>query len=365
LVNIARFASASRHIEFDHLIQKFYLQSLARSLMPLERVHKCLRAIVPGKQSVEVVYAPTEETAHYKNLQTCGSVWMCSVCAGRITEQRADELQKAVTKWHTEGGFCAMLTFTLRHDRSDKLETVLNALRTSHRRFKAGRSWYHFTDKFEWHGSVTALEVTHGDNGWHPHLHELVFFQPISAAVWRTFTADARQRWLDALSAGGRDATWENGLTVRDSDQDVYEYIAKYGHEPVEIMWTIDREIAKAPVKKAREGGRTPFQLLLDYGEGDKHAGILFQEYARTFKGRAQLFWSRGLRSALDLDDFQSDDDLAAALPDEYIVLTSLSPFQWRKVMMLEKDIRAEIIIAAMSGDSHKVKLFLARHGII
>lgn len=333
--------------------------------MPDERIHDCLRKIIPGKRTVDVIYDPARKDAHYKNLMTCGSVWHCAVCAGRITEQRAAELLQAVTRWQAEGGFIALLTFTLRHNRGDKLSVLLDAIRDSHSKFKSGASWYRFADQFNWHGSVTALEVTHGANGWHPHLHELVFFEPLSRDTWRTFPDKAKGRWIGALASSGRDATWSHGLDVRDADSEVYDYVAKFGHLPTGTSWTLEREVAKAPVKKARsKDGRSPFQLLIDYGEGDLKAAALFQEYARTFKGRKQLVWSKGLRSELGLNDDPSDDELAAALPDEYILLASLEKHQWRAILALGWAAQAELLDVASHGDKNAVDRFLTSFGI-
>lgn len=364
LVNIARIASRTQKRSDDATLQRLYIQCLERKLMPYERIHDCLRKPVPGRRTVDIMVNAEKCSAHYKNLITCGSVWICSVCASRITEQRAADLQKAVTSWHVNGGFVAMLTFTLRHDSSDKLADVLKALRKSYRDFKSGRSWSEFEKMFCWSGSVTALEVTHGQNGWHPHLHALVFFEPMSAHTWREFKSMAKTRWLSSLERSNRDATWEHGLDIRESDQDVYDYIAKFGQEPIDTGWTLEREIAKAAVKQAREGGRTPFQLVMDYGNGDVAAGKLFQEYAAVFKGKNQLVWSRGLRDLLKLGDEPSDEQLAETIPEDHMLLASLNLWQWRQIMALPYDLRGHLLVISASGDKNALAAFLGQIGI-
>lgn len=375
LVYIAKFASPSNSDAVqkaqksnaidDAILRRFYLQSLARDLLPGERVTKCLRQIVPGQQSVEVVADLDKNTAHYRNLLTCGRLWFCPVCASKITERRAGELLQAVTKWTGEAGFVALLTFTLRHNAGDELLTVLDALRSAHRRFKVGKSFKLFRDRFAWMGSITALEVTHGEHGWHPHLHELVFFGPLAAERWRAFPDVATSRWLRALAAEGRDATWAHGLDVRDAETDVYDYVAKFGHLPRDSRWTLERELAKAPAKQGRDDGRTPFALLDAFGSGDQDAGLLFQEYARVFKGRRQLVWSRGLRALLDLDSEASDEALAADLPDPLVVLAALSRSEWRSVLALPRDVRGELLVVARRGDAAAVAAFLTQFGVL
>lgn len=332
--------------------------------MPHERIHDCLRKPIPGCKTVDVIFEPETSRAHYKNLMTCGSVWICAVCAARITERRAAELQQAVTKWHTEGGFVAMMTYTLRHDEYDPLKLLVEALRKSHRDFKVGAPFQRIKDRFCWHGSVAAMEVTHGESGWHPHLHELVFFEPMSPDQWKRFRQDAKSRWLSSLAKCGRNASWEHGLDIREGDQAVYDYIAKFGHEPQDGGWTLDREIAKAPVKEAHQDGRTPFQFLLDYGAGDKQAGKLFQEYAAVFKGKKQLVWSRGLRDELSMQPEQADEQIAEELPETYVTLLSLNLWQWRQILALPDEIHALLLGIAHYGEKTMLVEFLARYGI-
>lgn len=347
------------------VILRLYLQSLARELMPHERVSDCLRAIIPTCQTVDVIYDPKNQQAHYKNLITCGSVWMCPACASRITEQRAQELQQAVQKWQ-ENGFVALLTYTLRHDAKDELGAVLTGIREAHRRFMGGRSWAQFVERFGWAGSVTALEVTHGSAGWHPHLHELVFFDPMHTATWTVFRNTAKERWIKALAAFNHDATWKHGLDLKTADSQIAEYVTKFGHLPVTKTWTLEREIAKSASKRSRsKDGRSPFQLLMDYGDGDTSAGKLFQEYARTFKGRRQLVWSRGLHEQLLPDQEMSDEQLVEQLPDEYILLAQIPSRGWKIILALPDEVRGRILEIASQFDAAALTRYLSQFGIL
>src|SRR6185503_16585697 len=108
----------------------------------------------------------------------CGRLWVCPVCAARITEQRRKELSNAVSRWP---GKLLLVTFTFRHERRDRLTDLLARLvgkgkqRGAFQWMKSGKQWQEILRDVEWVGSVRALEVTYGDNGWHVHIHELVF----------------------------------------------------------------------------------------------------------------------------------------------------------------------------------------------
>lgn len=258
-----------------------------------------------------------------------------------------------------------MLTFTLSHRQRQPLKAILNTLREAHRRFKSGRAFQTMQQDYTWSGSITALEVTHGDNGFHPHLHELVFFLPMSSDKFKEFEQAAKKRWIESLAAFSWSANYEYALDVREGDDTVTRYVAKYGKMPEMPSWSIEREIAKAPTKRAIEGGRTPFQLLLDYGEGDKAAGLLFVEYAREFKGRRQLVWSRGLRSMLQLPDEIADAEIAETLPKELEILASISKDAWKWLMRQPRDVRGDILAIAGTGDKARLFAYLESLGLM
>lgn len=376
LGSIAKFASpppqsdTENSPETDHetgpdsaVLTRFARQAAARRLLPDERVADCLRRPQPGAPHVEIVGQPGQ-SAHYANLLTCARLWTCPVCAARITEQRAQELRQAVLTWtvESESGFVVLLTWTLRHCASDQLADLLRALTGAHRAFKSGAPFQRLRQRYGWFGSTAALETTHGENGWHPHLHELVFFQPLAATAWSEFESEAKARWLAVLKRHGRDATWSAGLDIREGDSDVWEYVAKYGKAPEKERWTIEREVAKGAVKNGRDG-RSAFQLLDDYLQGDERAGDLFLEYAAAFKGKKQLVWSKGLKEALAVTE-QSDSEAAAALPDESVLLAQIGLTAWYDVLRLPRDVRAELLQVAKYGGFSALRGFLEREGI-
>jgi len=104
---------------------------------------------------------------------SCGSVWACPVCSQRICSHRADELQSAIRYWKTKP--ISMLTLTVRHGLGDNLKQIRAGLSRAWRRMLQGRRAKKWRALFHVKHNVRALEVTHGDNGFHPHLHILLF----------------------------------------------------------------------------------------------------------------------------------------------------------------------------------------------
>ena len=116
--------------------------------------------------------------------------------------------------------------------------------------------------------------------------------------------------------------------------------------------------------KAKSEEGRTAFQMIADCEIGDYSGVPLFQEHCRVMKGRKQLVWSRGLREELGLNEEQTDEALAAALPAEYIVLASITAAQWRVIKAADWVIQARLIDIGQTGDKSLVTAFLRDLGI-
>ena len=344
-------------------IRRFAMQSAARELMPREGVARCMRAGHPredGTWGVDVLYAPMKAAAHFGGLQCCKSVWLCPVCAAKISERRRIELAEGLNAWLQfttgERRRTLLVTFTLAHERTDDLSVVFGALKKARKLLVGGRGAQKLKRDHGVVGMVRALELTHGLNGWHPHLHVLMFFdQEVPILV---FEQAMKSRWAECVQAAGRYASWENGCDVRFSDSDISNYIAKWGQDP---GWTTAHELTKAVTKSGRRKGRTPTQLLADYLAGDVDAGRLWLQYAVNFKGERQLRWSSGLRARLGLEKEKSDEEIAIEQEEIAVVLSSLTTGAWR--IVLANDARGELLEVAAGGDPASVEAFLVQLG--
>ncbi len=337
----------------DAAIYRFMLQSAARELVPGERVAKCLR--VPVGSGVDVFYAPSARSAHYGGLQTCGSIWMCPVCASKISERRRLELDQALMAFD---GVVVLATFTVQHRVSDALSALLDGFLLSLSRLRASSPWSRIVQRYGVCGAVRAIEITHGSNGWHPHAHILFFLRP--GADVRGFGDALRRRWLGLLARAGLSASWSVGVDVCMADSAVGDYVAKFGSQ-----WTVAHELTKAAVKKSRSGGgRSVAELLSDYAlNRDGAAGALWREYALLFKGKRHLVWSKGLRALLlpDVDEL-TDEELANQHDQVAVLLATLTLRQWSVVVA--NDARAELLTVASSGDVVQLIDFLVSLGV-
>lgn len=333
-------------------IRRYALQNVAAGLLPNDRVAWCLRRMTPNAEGVNVLYDAGHECAHYGNVMRCGSVWVCPICASKITERRRAEVETAIKSGKYKTVF--MVTLTLQHAPGDQLTGLVDALNDAVRRLKMGKGWQLFSQRVGIVAYITGLEMTYGENGWHPHKHILFFSEltedQIDVEDVKRFISD---RYGRMLARSNKYASPIYGVDVRFGNGAAGRYITK---------WSTAAEVTKGPVKVGRNGSVTPFQLLDLAGQGDKQAAALFVEYAKAMKGRRLLSWSHGAREMFDIGQELTDEELVEKNEEDAVVLLTLTPGQWKKIV--GNDIRAEVLNVASTGDAFKVWSFLAGFGI-
>lgn len=317
--------------------------------------------------------------AEYRYLQKCGSVWMCPLCAAKITAERRHDLQAAMTAWAGQGGAVYLVTNTFQHTREDDIAGSVKALSAALSRWKGAKSYGRIMGAAGSVGAIRTTEVTFGEiNGFHPHSHALLFAETGALDALGAFgRGSLRRTWCEILikndlagltDAAGRPiagperfkrlrALFRRAFDVRDGTH-AAEYVAKYGLEPKTVnggRWGPASEVARGPVKTSRiEGRATPFQLLADYLAGDGRSGRLFRDYAQAFHGRRQLFWSPKLRERLGLGAESDDADVAnrddVACDEVALIMTG---DDWRVV--LSHDARFDLLLAAAEGPAQAV----------
>jgi len=334
----------------DTRVARFSLQSVARSILPESRTAKCLR-IRAFNSDVQVWKHHEHGTAAYAGLQTCGSVWACSVCAAKVAERRRVELQAAMATHKARAGVVTLLTLTTPHQKTDKLSELLENQSKALHRFWRDRSVLGVFKEMGTIGHVRALEVTHGrkslsNNGWHPHYHCLMFcgsgvdLSRFDEPQMKDWQVRLYLRWAACcLKSGLGEPSYAHGLKL-DDGMKAGNYAAK---------WGLEDEMTKGHTKKALHG-ETPFDFLRAYlSDGsDRQAAALFKEFAETFKGKQQLRWTKGLKSMFSIEE-TSDEQLATRVEESAVLLGLLTVDQWRDV--LKVDARATLLeIAARSG---------------
>lgn len=327
--------------------ERFALKSVVNRLLPTSRTSKCMRWKVPKRDTVDVLRGKAIGKAFYRNLQVCASVWACPVCAAKISERRRIELVSGTGEAKRQGLKPYLLTLTVPHGIADPLEETLTKLRKAWRYMQSDRAGKVFWRRAGVEGHIRALEVTDGDNGWHPHLHILLFVgtpEPMFKAQ-----QEASALWQHCATKAGLPTPHpEYGCKLDDGEKAAH-YVSK---------WGLESEMTKGHIKKSKKGNSI-WDLLRGIREGHadkKRYAARFVEFAEAFKGQRQLVWSKGLKARLLVTEMD-DEELANAPDDEAsIVLAQLTDEEWGKVTFAKME-SALLDLAEVSAEA--IPLFL------
>ncbi|MEU4843268.1 protein rep [Nocardia testacea] len=275
------------------------------------------------------------KTAGFGGLETCGRIWLCPICASKIRVRRGDQIAEGVARHMANGGAAWFLTITLPHEKGDALKDSFDALTKAWQYVKNGKRYQEDKKRFGIIGDIKAVEVTHGENGWHPHAHILVLtsrgleFDEMCAWVARL---DAR--WAQGLAKVG----WPTGrpgvrltLLPVDKGKGIAAYVAKVQEKG------LGNEIARADMKDAIQGNRTPFQILADFGNTGLADDLeLWWEFEHATAGRSAIRWSPGLWAKLMPDEDQATDEQIAAEEMDGETVAVLTPWTWRRIAEID-----------------------------
>lgn len=325
---------------------RYQMQAAAKYILPDNRVGICLRYQIEKFGIVDVYKNLATQKVFYGGLMVCGSVWVCPVCAAKISERRRVELRRAFDLHRANGGYCTMMTLTFSHQRTDRLADNMDALAEAMKRFRSGKVYFGLMGEIGLIGTIRTFEITYGENGWHPHIH-LLMFHRTEVEAWEIPVLESRfyNLWSAVCGKVGLKASRQHGLRLDDAAE-ADEYIGKWG-DLVKSKWGVDREMTKANSKKGRVGSMTPFDFLRvisEVGGISEEVDMMYvphyKEYAAATKGKRQLVWSKGLKEMFEIEE-RTDEEVAAAKEEPADRLGGIGWEQWRYIV--RNDLRGQL----------------------
>ena len=347
-----------------------------------------------------VLYDVAHARAHWKGPLVCGSVWVCPVCAAKICRRRSDEILRAVQWARTSNLRPMFVTLTIPHRAWDRLLDLRKALAQALRGLFSGRRAQARQKRFGIGGVIRAMEMTHGRNGWHLHVHALMFVSDFTntpvftEALTEAFRASLLEDWEAACRDAGlldvknlevfrkfavdvRAASTRTDLDDERREKEIIaisSYMASDGGDITDAGWGVEREMTDSAGKVGRRGGATPVQLLaisagvlvgprqikgrdLDGGlrfgnplySADR-AAALWLEYVTATKGARRHFWSRGLKAKVGLAD-KTDEELAVEAAEKAIEAARLDREAFVSIRQWEDGAgRGQVLTAAEAG---------------
>ncbi len=292
------------------------LRDAGRPVQPRKRVRGCAAVRIASNVAIS-------STCATSGLATCGSCWDCPVCSHKIRVGRAAEIQDAVRRWRASGpdATVGMLTLTIRHGLGDDLRRIRAGMGRAWSRLIRGAPWKRACLRWGMSGFVRYLEATHGENGWHPHFHVLVFLSGTPTDGQRAMlTQWIGERWRECVEREldkSAVPSMEHGaeFEVIRHDAKASKYLAKLG-----------LELSSDFRKSARRKGKTPWQILDEAARGDKRSARLWHTWSAAMLGARMHTWSRGLRNSLRMGDEMDDQALAEQTEAEPSDLAAIIP---------------------------------------
>jgi hypothetical protein len=339
---------------FQRLRDRFKLLNKVRKILKGERTQHCFFNRVDRNDGVGVMFNKSRNKANYSNIMRCANAWGCPVCAAIISEHRKCEVKEAMDWWQGQGGSVLLLTLTVPHYSHTDIKQLKKDLKKAYSKFFKGvRASKDMFAKWQIEHYISCFEITHGENGFHPHYHILLFI-PYAVGIGSHIgmEQDMYAVWKDCCTKSGLDEpSQKHGLHLQAGD-DASNYVAK---------WGLEHEMTKGHVKKGKKESRTPFDILRSYDEsGDEKEANLFRLYYFAFKGTRQLNWSKGLKKlSSNGQEEKTDQEIVDDTDNVAEMLFKLDIEMWNAVRKQGK--QGELLIAVTEDQTLKKPLELIR----
>lgn len=258
-------------------------------------------------------------SSRFAGLQNSNSVWASPIPAVAIGKRRVQEATTAVKNWHDmhDNASVLLLTLTLPHAHGTALKDSLEALKAGWAGIIGTTSWKKDREAYRlpwWH---KALEITHGQNSFHPHFHVLLFCErTLSTTEVEALKARLFDRYAKRLEKHGWAApSWEHGIDlVQSTGRDDAIMMGAYTAKGIAESWNAASEVAGQAFKEAKGTNRTPWQILDDIAAGApgtpeyRRDVAIWREYEATTRGVKQTSWSTGAKNALSVNVLKDED---------------------------------------------------------
>ena len=299
---------------------------------------------------------------------TCGSPWSCLACSYKIRSKRARMIALAIACHIALGGGVLFGTFTFSHDRGERLRDVWDVLSDGWKFMTSGRQWVGFKALHGLMGSIKTVEVTHGVNGWHPHIHVLLFIDaPMNdfdrEDQYRAFRGFMRERWIDYFDqvpgpSRSPESSGPGSTRSRPDESDqLGTYCTKAGYE----LAMADAKIGRA------EGHRHPFAIAHDAVRwGDKADVVLLREWLIGSKRKRSIQWAGpDIKAYVGSEVDKSDQELASEEQIGDQALLVVDRHLWRQLIRSTRTARIDFLqLFEDGGDTFDALYFLAELGI-
>lgn len=229
----------------------------------------------------------------------CGKVHTCPECSAQICRHRREEVATALEGFYDsdpdQRKQVYLVTLTVRHNKAERAISVRHGIEAGWRALMANHTTKKMRKSGFLHGVIRTIEATHGERGWHFHIHAVVMLDlerdPYDGRGHHILQKRWSEVWergtLRRLPSGKMGGVPDVRYGVRFDPiqrgdlQSLVEYITKMGGDVPKGVAKAAKvqqknefrlhasEVVYGANKKGRLGNRTPFEVL------DNLVGIL------------------------------------------------------------------------------------------
>ena len=252
-------------------------------VIPQERAYLCLNGGISADK-VKLI-KDQKNNVHKKGCVRCNMLRACSNCRQISLREKRQQLRFVTQKSNTD---LVMATLTMPHKKGDSLVEMMSTLKKAWNSLRNDRHFKKVQEKFGFDWGVCSIEVTHGQNGFHPHYHVLLGFKDWQSDGIEYLSKTIQEIWVRVCDAFRKD---ENIATsnvfatkVTEIKDEFVEYVAK---------WNVYNEIAdSSQLKTGKNGNKSIAQLELEAteqyekkGRIDKSLFLTLREYYQVMTG--------------------------------------------------------------------------------
>lgn len=283
------------------------------------------------------VLVPTKNP-HYSGFAVCGSFY-CPICQAGLQRHRRLAIQAGLQPVIDDGKSLLFVTLTLRHDASHSLEQSLEALRYGWNQLKdlrtkavkVERSILGMTGQF-----VRTIEVTHGRNGFHPHIHAAFVINTANGADETMAHAAAAKRLEAEFFRVWAAAAEKKGMPQPSQQRGVDFAFWEGDHSNLSayLAKAVGQELTGSEYKTSRASGwhktKTMWEVLSLASDSDSsaktalHYQKVYLEYITSCAGLKWVSASPGFIPRLaDVPKVDPDDEDLEPEPERLVILSS------------------------------------------
>lgn len=258
-----------------------------------------------------------------RGVRTCGSPWSCPHCSARLARDRQAQLAAMAEGAEAAGLHARLVLLTTRHDRGDDIRETTDRILSGWRSLVGTGAARKRNKRIGVVAAVRGLEVTHGENGWHPHLHAVVWFRSEEEADAAELTWRAAWEASEAGVVSSRAWGWQKPRSAAAAAR----YAGEGGASGLGL------EVGAGQTHSAAVWAI--LERLANSGEPSYHDWQLWQTYAEGMKGRRALGWFNRKGMVALMTEVEEEDpeeakpgEVAIELPQRWL------SFLWRHALL-------------------------------